>query len=66
MIGLCELDMPVETRQPFPSVAHQFLELVNPDEEAIAARLHFSRIELDNNNPANAWIILESLGSNQT
>lgn len=60
------LRMPVETRHPFPSVAKQYWELNNPDEQAEATRLHFSRIDLGSNSPANARIVLESLGRKKT
>jgi hypothetical protein len=56
------LTVPIETRHPFPSVARQVWELNNPDEDAQATRLHFRRIDLGNNSPLNARIILESLG----
>lgn len=54
------LTVPVETNHPFKSVARQIWEIKNPDENAVATRLHFSRIDLGNNSPASARIILDS------
>jgi hypothetical protein len=60
------LTIPVESPHPFPAVTRQYWEVANPDEEAPATRLHFSRIDLGNNSPSQARIVLESFGRKQT
>ncbi len=60
--GFTRLKVPVESLHPYRSVTKQVWEISNPDKEASATRLHFSRIDLSG---PNDRIVVESLGKKE-